>query len=42
MRIIKKAKDSADKRSVDAYGRSVEIALATYLLDTGKFPTNLN
>ena len=40
MSIIKKAKISARKRSVDAYGRSVELAIATYLLDTGTFPTN--
>ena len=40
MSIIRKAKISARKRSVDAYGRSVELAIATYLLDNGKFPTN--
>ena len=40
MSIIKKAKISARKRSVDAYGRSVELAIASYLLDNGKFPTN--
>ena len=40
MSIIKKAKISARKRSVDAYGRSVELAIATYLLDNGYFPTN--
>ena len=41
MNIIRKAKISADKRSVDAYGRSVELAIATHLLDTGAFPTDL-
>ncbi len=40
MSIIRKAKISARKRSVDAYGRSVELAIASYLLDTGTFPTN--
>ena len=40
MNIIRKAKISARKRSVDAYGRSVELAIASYLLDTGTFPTN--
>ena len=40
MSIIRKAKISARKRSVDAYGRSVELAIATYLLDNGTFPTN--
>ena len=42
MNIIRKAKISADRRSVDAYGRSVELAIATYLLDTGTFPTDLS
>ena len=37
MSIIKKARISADKRSIDAYGRSVELAIAGYLLDTGDF-----
>ena len=41
MSIIRKAKIAADKRSVDAYGRSVELAIATHLLDTGAFPTDL-
>ena len=41
MNIIRKARVSADKRSVDAYGRSVELAIATHLLDTGTFPTDL-
>ena len=42
MNIIRKAKISARKRSVDAYGRSVELAIAGYLLDTGTFPTDLH
>ena len=42
MNIIRKAKISADRRSVDAYGRSVELAIAGYLLDTGTFPTSMN
>ena len=41
MNIIRKAKVSADRRSVDAYGRSVELAIAIHLLDTGTFPTDL-
>ena len=41
MSIIRKARISADKRSVDAYGRSIELAIAGYLLDTGKFPTSV-
>ena len=42
MSIIKKARVSADKRSIDAYGRSIELAIAGYLLDTGKFPTDVS
>ena len=42
MNIIRKARISADKRSVDAYGRSIELAIAGYLLDTGKFPTEVS
>ena len=42
MNIIKKAKDAANKRSIDAYGRSVEIAIANHLLETGTFPTNVS
>ena len=42
MNIVKKAKDSANKRSVDAYGKSVELAVATYLLDNGEYPDTLD
>ena len=42
MSIIRKAKIAADKRSVDAYGRSVELAIANYLLDNGDFPTDVS
>ncbi len=42
MSIIKKARISADKRSIDAYGRSVELAIANYLLDNGDFPTDIS
>ena len=42
MNIIRKAKTAADKRSIDAYGRSIELAIASYLLDTGTFPTSMN
>ena len=42
MNIIRKAKISANKRSVDAYGRSVELAIANYLLKGGKYPTGIN
>ena len=42
MSIIRKAKVSADKRSIDAYGRSIELAIAGYLLDNGDFPTSID
>ena len=42
MSIIRKARISADRRSVDAYGRSIELAIAGYLLDNGKFPTDIS
>ena len=42
LNIVKKAKDSANKRSVDAYGKAVELAVATYLLDNGDYPTSLD
>ena len=42
MNIIKKVKDSSNRRSVDAYGRSVELAITSHLMDTGSFPTDLS
>ena len=42
LNIVKKAKDSANKRSVDTYGKAVELAVATYLLDMGDYPTTLD
>ena len=42
MNIIRKARIAADKRSIDAYGRSIELAIAGYLLDTGTFPTEIS
>ena len=41
MNIIRKARISADKRSIDAYGRSIELSIAGYLMDTGSFPTSI-
>ena len=38
----RKARISADKRSIDAYGRSIELAITGYLLDNGSFPTNIS
>ena len=42
MNIIRKARIPADRRSIDAYGRSIELAIAGYLLDNGKFPTDIS
>ena len=42
MNIIRKARVAADKRSIDAYGRSIELAVAGYLLDHGYFPTSVD
>ncbi len=42
MSIIRKARISADKRSVDAYGRSIDIAIASYILDHADFPDSLD
>ena len=42
MNIIRKARVTADKRSIDAYGHSIELAIANYLLDTGKYPTSIS
>ena len=41
MTIIRKARISADKRSIDAYGRSIELAITGYLMDNGAFPTSI-
>ena len=42
LNIVSKAKNSANKRSVDAYGKSIEIAISSYLLETGDFPNSLD
>ena len=42
MSIIRKAWISADKRSIDAYGRNIELAIAGYLLDNGTFPQDIS
>ena len=41
LNIIRKARVSADKRSIDAYGRTIELAIADYLLENGTFPTSI-
>ena len=40
--VVRKAKDSANKRSVDAYGKAMEVALMAYVLDNGDTPNDLN
>lgn len=42
MNIIRKAKDAANKRSIDAYGRAADLAVATYLLDNNEFPEDFS
>ena len=42
LNIVSKTKNSANKRSVDAYGKSIEIAISSYLLETGDFPNSLD
>ena len=42
LNIIRKARTAADKRSIDAYGRSIELAVADCLLDNGTFPTSID
>ena len=42
MNIIRKARTSVDKRSIDAYGRSIELAIAGYLMDKGSFPISID
>ena len=42
LNIIRKAKTAADRRSVDAYGKAVELAIASHTMDTGQIPTNLD
>ena len=42
LNVVRNAKDSANKRSVDAYGKSIDLAVAAYLMDTGDFPTSID
>ena len=42
LNVVRKAKDSANKRSIDAYGKSIDLAVAAYLMDTGDFPTSVD
>ena len=42
LNIVRKAKDSANKRSIDAYGKSIDLAVAAYLMEKGDFPTSID
>ena len=42
MNIIRNSKESTRKRSIDNYGKSIELAITSYLLDNGKFPTEVS
>ena len=42
LNVVRKAKDSANKRSIDAYGKSIDLVVAAYLMDTGDFPTSVD
>ena len=42
LNIIDKAKDSANKRSIDAYGKAIELAMQSYKLEHGKFTYDVN
>ena len=42
MNIIRKSKLAADKRSIDGYGRAIELAIATYLLDGNEIPASID
>ena len=42
LNVVRKAKDSANKRSVDAYGKSIDLAVASYLMEKGDFPTSID
>ena len=42
LNIIKKASTAADRRSIDAYGRAVELAITSYTMDKGYPPTNID
>ena len=42
LNVVRKAKDAANKRSVDAYGKSIDLAVAAYLMEKGDFPTSVD
>ena len=42
LNIIRKASITADRRSIDAYGKSIEIAIASYILEHEEFPKSID
>ena len=40
--LVNNSKASANKRSVDAYGKAVELAALSYLMDDGEYPSDLS
>ena len=40
--LVNNAKASANKRSVDAYGKAVELSLLSYMLENGEYPETLD
>lgn len=42
IRVIDRAESASDKRSIDGYGKSIDIAIAKYLLEEEKFPTSID
>ena len=40
--IIKKVKNASSKKSIDEYGKSIELAIVSYLLDNGDFPEDVS
>ena len=42
LNIIDKVTDSANKRSIDAYGKAIELAMQSYKLEHGKFTYDVN
>lgn len=42
LNIVSNTRESANKRSVDAYGRSIELAIYSYILENKKDPTSID
>lgn len=40
--VIRNSKDSANKRSVDGYGKAIEVSINDYFLGTGSYPKSID